>query len=248
MRRARRAPHASRRFTAASAVALALVVTGCGGDGGSGGAEENSPLSQEQADTALLTEANLGEGFVVNPDEDEDDSEGLGCLSFIADLGKSEDAATTAEIDYEFESELGNPAVISIIESYDDTDSAEALVETLRGGLEGCDAVDYEDEDGSTFSLDVATDDEQTADGTDDQLNLTASGTIASGGMEFPFTLALSLARVGQHLTMVGVTDLGSSSSVDVDAYTQIAVDRLAAVAAGDEPAETTAPAPTPAS
>ena len=249
MRRARRTPLASRRLAAASAVALALVLTGCGDDGGSGDAEESSsPLSQEQADTALLTEGNLGEGFVVHPDEDDDDSEGLDCLAFIADLGESEDAATTAEIDYEFESELGNPAVISIIESYDDTDSADALVETLRGELDGCDAVDYEDEDGTTFSLDVSTDDEQTADGTDDQLNVTASGTIASGGMEFPFTLALSVSQVGQHLTMVGVTDLGPSSSVDVESYTQIAVDRLVAVADGDEPAETTAPAPTPAS
>ena len=245
----RRTPHACRRLASASAVALALVLTGCGGDGGSGGADESSePLSQEQADTALLTEGNLGEGFVVNPDEGDDDSDGLGCLAFIADLGESEDAATTAEIDYEFESELGNPAVISIIESYDDTDGADTAVDNLRGELEGCDSVEYEDEDGTTFSLDVTSDEEQTADGTDAQLNLTASGTIASGEMEFPFTLALSVSQVGQHLTMVGVTDLGSSSSVDVDAYTQMAVDRVTAVAEGDDPAETTAPAPTPAS
>lgn len=251
MRAARRTLPTSRRFAAASAVALALVLTGCGGDGGSGEADESSsPLTQEQADEALLTADNLGEGFVANPDDDDDDDEAeeLGCLSFIDALGESEDAATTAKIDYEFENDMGNPAVLSLVESYDDTDGAEGAVDTLRAELEDCDAVDYEDEDGIVFSLDVSSDDEQTADGTDDQLNLSAAGTIASGEFEFPFTLELSIAQVGQHLTVVGVTDLGSHSSEAVDDYTQIAVDRLVAVADGDEPAETTAPAPSPTS
>ena len=250
MRRARLTHRSSRRFAAACAVALALALTGCGGDEGSGGGEESSsPLSQEQADTALLTEGNLGEGFVANPDDgDDDEAEELGCLTFIDALGESEDAATTAKIDYEFQNDMGNPAVLSSVESYDDTDSADSAVDALRDELDGCDAVDYEDEDGITFSLDVTSDDEQTADGTDDQLNVSAAGTIGSGEIELPFTLELSIAQVGQHLTIVGVTDLGSHSSDAVDDYTQIAVDRLAAVADGDEPAETTAPAPSPTS
>ena len=53
------------------------------------------------------------------------------------------------------------------------------------------------------------------------------------------------MARLGPNVATTAMVDFGDSSAVAAfDSYQQIAIDRFVAVANGEEPAETTGPAP----
>ena len=107
--------------------------------------------------------------------------------------------------------------------------------------MDDCRHIEFTDEDGATITLDVDVDNEKTTNDVDDQVNFTGTGTVSTDGFELPFGLWMAVARVDNHSTMVGVADLGDSSAQLLDSYTKIAVERLVAVAAGDEPPTTVA-------
>lgn len=230
----------------ASAVAVLAAVSallGACGDGSEGGAGGRSVvvLDDDEVKKALLTLDNLPDGWVVSSDDDEDDGDAPGCLAGLDDL-EGTDSRSKASVDFEVDDEFGLPALTNGVASFESERDVTEAMDTFREAFEDCDHVDYTDpEDGTEIVLDFTSDDELSSPEVDDQFNLTATGTITNG-LEFPFGLWLSVARVDNHTTTVMITDLSEDSASLLDPYTTIAVDRLLAVVAGEEPASTQGP------
>lgn len=241
----------SARAAAALVTAAVLLAAGCSsaenrqGQASSGGTE---PLTDAQAEQALLTAENLGGDYRQTADDgsDDDDLTGMGCLSALGELEEA-DADAQAETDYEFDGELGVPAVYSAVSSYARTSDLVDALDKFRTAMEGCSRIEDTDDEGNTITLDLTLDEEKTTTDVDDQINFAGTGTIASGGFELPFGLWFSVAQLDNHVTLVGVADMGHARGPMLAALTEVAVDRLAAVAAGDEPSDAVAALPDPA-
>ncbi len=236
-----------RALAAAGSILLLTLVAACGaddtssGDSGDGGDTASvEVLSEEDATTALLSETNLGELYaVVEQEDDEDDESSFGCLDALDDM---EETGAPTEVDrtFEFEGDLGLPSIGSEVSSYESVDDATAAFETFRSALEGCESVDETDPEGTRTQLTVTLDDEISISDAEEQANLVATGTISGGGGEYPFGIFFTAARVGNHVTTVGIVELGDEVGGSIDEYTQVAVDRLTAVIAGEEPEDVT--------
>lgn len=221
--------------------ALALTsLTACGGEEteDTEDTEEVEVLSSEEAESALIPESAMGEGFVATePTEDETNME-LGCLSALDemdDLG----AETEAAVEYVPADDSGFPALENSVFSYADPGVISARMEEISTALEGCDSVDVTDDEGTRFTLDVSFDDEVTASAADEQVTLEASGTISAPGQEIPITLHMSSVRVDNHVTVVIYSELSddqAAASSEFDSYVTTAAERLVAVASGETP------------
>lgn len=230
-----------RRAAAAVSAGMLLSLAACGGTGSSGGkVDEVEVLTQQQAEEALLSAENLSEQYRVAPDDqdDNDDLTDMGCLTALGDLEEKE-ADREAEVDYEFDDEMGLPVVFSAVSSYAKTGDLTDAFERFRSEMEGCDRIEHTDEDGATMTLDLTIDDEKVTTDVDDQINFSGTGSIESEGFELPMGLWFTVARVDNHLTMVGVSDLGDGGSSMIGSLAEVAVDRLVAVASGEEPPAT---------
>lgn len=238
--------------TAASA-ALAVALIGCGSeddaDTSASGTEAASPtpaepesdttvLSQDEVELALLTAADIGTGFTETETDDAaeaDDSESgdFGCLSELEDLDALTDPETEAEVAFDDGSGV---SVASSVASFADPEALSQELASIRDSLEGCTSVDTE-QDGVQISLTVSVDEERADSTVDEQLNIIASGTGLSEGLEIPVALGFSFARLENNLTLVGVLEFGGSGRLF--AYTETAVAKLDAVMQGE-------PVPTP--
>lgn len=222
------------------AVSALVVTAGCGGSEGSGSSNDTEPLTQEQATAALLTLDNLGKGYrKASGDDSAADMEDMGCLSQLDKLDKAE-AATKAEADFEHTGGLGTPAVTTQVSSFEQTGDLIGTMDEFRDTLADCTQVEFS-EDGATMTLDLTTDEEKSTSDVDDQINVHGTGTVSAEGLELPMGMSFALARVDNHLTLVGVVDLGDAGARLLDTYTEIAVDRLVAIAADEEPPSVTA-------
>jgi hypothetical protein len=231
----------------ASAVAVLVAASGllvaCGDDSddGSGGSSV-VVLDDDQVKEALLTLDNLPDGWVESSEDDGDDDDAPGCLADLDDL-EGTDSESDAHVDFEIDDELGLPALTNGVASFNSERDVTEAMDKLRDAFEDCDHVDYTDpDDGTEIVLDLAIDDEKSSPAVDDQFNLTATGTITNG-LEFPFGLWVSVARVDNHTTTVMITDLSEDTESMLDPYTTIAVDRLVAVINGEEPEAVQGPA-----
>lgn len=226
MTRACRTTRRTAALTLTLALPLALTLSACSGD------EAAAPdlLTQAEADQALLTLEDVGEGFEEVEPEDEDDADaGLGCLDAV-ELDEA-DADVEAEAQFDATNEFGLPSVLSSVASFSAQSTLEDALESFRSALEDCTSVDETDEDGTRFTLDVATDDTAT-DGVDEQLNLVATGTVFAGGLEVPFGFWVSVVRIGNDGAFVGYVDVESSSGQDrVAELLEVQVEKLAEVA-----------------
>jgi len=238
-----------RRRTSALAVLVAaaglLVACGDGSEGGSGDSGDPATvvLDDDQVKKALLTLDNLPEGWVESDEDGDDDEDAPGCLANLDDL-EGTDSESDASIDFETDDEIGLPALTNGVASFKSERDVTEAMDTFRGAFEDCNHIDYTDpEDGTTIVLDFESDDETSSPEVDDQFNLTATGTITAG-LELPFGLWVSVARVDNHTTTVMITDLDLGTADLLDPYTAIAVDRLVAVVDGQEPEATQGPAP----
>ena len=233
-------PHASRRRTRRGVTAAAIVLgltalTACSG-GGNGSGPDVQRLTEDEATAALLTETNVGEQYrVTESDEEDDDDSSFGCMDAVGDMEEN-DAPVEVERDFEFVNEFGLPTIGSQVASYDAVGDATDAFDRVRSALDDCNEVDETDADGARVQLDLTIDDESSTTEADDQLNLVATGTISSEGMEFPFGLSYSAARVDNHVTAVAIAELGNEVGASMDDYLTAAVDRLNAVADGEEP------------
>lgn len=229
----------------------ALALTSLSACGDSGSDEPSEPtdsestaelevLTEEQAERALLSETVMGTEFVAGEPGEESDDPAPGCLSALDDLDDI-GAETKAEVEFTSTSEIGLPGVEHSVFSYTEIDPISARIQEVETRLEGCDVVEDVDEDGTEYLLDVAVSTETTTAGADEQITVAATGTITSEGQEIPLGVYMSSVRVENHVSVVVYTDIPedeAASSAAFETYVDAAAERLAAVAAGEEPAE----------
>lgn len=233
---------------AAGLLALTLTtLTSCGGaaedssSDGSGESAELEVLTDEQAEQALLSETVMGETFTASePAEDSDDDAAPGCLAALDDLDDI-GAETEAKIQFTSTSDIGLPELEHDIFSYEDTDPISARIQEVVTALDGCTSVEETGEDGTEYALDVSLSTDTTTDNADEQITLQAVGTIFSAGQELPLGVYMSSVRVENHVSVVVFTDIPEdpeASAASFEDYVNAGADRLAAVAAGEEPSE----------
>ena len=229
----------SLRRVAAFTVIFSLSLAGCGGGGQGSGAGESGLLTDEQATSVLLTQANVGDAFVEAPEDDEDDEGGLGCLDGLGDEN-SDDAPVSEERSFNAKTDFETPTVGHSIASFETTGEAEDALQRFADALQGCTEVDEVDAEGARTQLEIETNDD-TDEGldVDDQVNVTATGEIASQGFEFPIGLWFSATRVDNHISLIFLVDLGTTFGEYREEYVKVAVDRLRAVIAEEEPTDT---------
>ena len=215
------------------------------GDGGDVSDDSGPALTQEELEVVVLTPENVGEGWTGGPVESDDDSVAPGCFGEISAISDSLDPLEVAEYDVEYEfGDSGVPEVSSGASSYEDGNAvAQAFVE-LRTVLGACTSLSGPDSDGNTWDLTVSTDETAVSDATDDQINVTASGTLTdTSGTDYEVTLHQTYVRIGKNVITIGVTDVSDQSALHAG-YTQIAIDRLIDVIIDSEPDLTTGPQP----
>lgn len=225
-----------RRWMAASlggVVLASLVACGSDGEGSSGEAER---LTEDKAETAVLSDDNVGPSFRRSEsDDDEDDSPG--CLADLENAS-GDDPPVEVEREWEADSEMGFPAVSSQVASYDSVGDASDAFDKAREAFSDCTSVDERDGDGIHTQLTISTDDEKAAKDSDEQLNVRATGSLSGEGLEFPFVLDFAASRVDNHVTVVAVVDLAEEPSISIDAMVQVAVARLQAVLDDEDPSD----------
>ncbi|GGO73962.1 hypothetical protein [Nocardioides deserti] len=232
----------------AAGVVLTAALTGCGSDdessGGSGGSsDEVVVLDQEQVDQAVLSIDNLGPGFVVDEDDDSENGDDadeeadtdLGCLDAVDD--DLEESEAKAEVSYAAVNDLESPTVDSGVSSYGSVDDVTERFERLRTALADCTSIEVS-EDEVSFSLTVESNEETSSDEVEEQLNITATGTASTQGVELPVAMRLSAARVDNHVVFLSRFDLGADGALEP--YTEAAVGRLLAVLDGETPDDET--------
>ena len=188
---------------------------------------------------ALLTRSNLGPSYKrVAVNEDDADDPGR-----FADLERSPAATTELERDFDRMGERGVATVVSHVMSYASTAAMTREFGRVRGVLRTCKRL-HDTTDGVTTRLDVSTGLAKSSPMANEQINITATGTFTSGGRKRPGGLSISMARIGNHATTVGIIAVDSTQNTDLAAYTKVAINRLAAVAAGDRPLAERVPVP----
>lgn len=236
-------PRRPRLAALAAGVVLTAGLAGCGSEGSGDGVVV---LDQEQVDQAVLSIENLGPGFVVDEDDDSEDGSDdadepetdLGCLDAVdEDL---EEAEAKAEVSYAAVNDLESPTVDSGVSSYGSVDDVTERFERLRTALADCTDIEVSEdevsEDEVSFSLSVDSDEETSFDEVEEQLNITATGTASTQGVELPVAMRLSAARVDNHVVFLSRFDLGADGALEP--YTEAAVGRLLAVLDGETPDE----------
>lgn len=224
------------RVAAIVLLLLATLVAGCGDDG-----PDVLVLDGDQVQQALLTEDNLPAGFAAVPDDDEDDAPEMGCLDV---LDETEGPAGEAEAEVTYSIDDGQVSVGSYAESFASVEGAVDSIDTGRRALAGCTRVDETDERGVRLTLDIEMDEDRSVDDADEQINVTVTGAARAQGAEIPFALWFSVVRIDNHLTRVATSDFTADPESLLQPYLEIAVDRLTAVVAGEEPPATQGPGP----
>ena len=209
-----------------------------------------SALNDTEAQVAVLTKENLGTGFEADEVDEPAPPDGMtGCESEVAfddRLDPEGTAAADAEGEYYLFDETRILVVSSHVTSFGDEDAASEAFEGLVDNLGGCTHLETTDE-GGTVVADFEIDDETSSSEVDAQFNMVGTGTASFGPDSEPFPLAASFsaARVDNNVTMTFLVGFGSAEDSElIGPYTDIAVDRLVAVASGQTPDDVTAPAP----
>jgi hypothetical protein len=191
----------------------------------------------------LITTDNLGDGWIQQPDDNGEApgniATGTGCLE---EAGAPDDIEPLERATARFTSTLAGLAVTHGAGTYDDPEDLTAAISAAGDALEDCDEITNEVR-GATMQATISTDSARSHDEVDQQLTVTALGSISYEEQSQEFSVLISLVRVGRHLTTVhttGPSDVSESHA----AYVEIATARLLAVVAGDEPPATLAPAP----
>lgn len=256
---------------AGALAATSFLAVGCGDDGGDPAAQETETvvvdtdgnvvedpsdgagvddsgpaLTQEQVEVVVLTPENVGDGWTGGPVESDDDEDAPGCFGEIEAVSDGLDPLEVAEYDVSYGfGDSGVPAVSSGASSYEDGYAVAQAFVDLRTALSACASVTGTAGDGNDWDLTVTYDDTKVSDATDDQINVTASGTLTEpSGTEYELTVHQTFVRIGKNVITVGVTDVSDQSELQAG-YTGIAIDRLVSVIIDSEPSQTTGPQPT---
>lgn len=230
--------------TVTAACALSLTACGADDDGPSGSdaaaTEELAVLTEDDLGQVLLSEAAMGPGFTkVDSDDEEDGDDDLGCFTDIGEeFDEAEEVeAASAEVDYEARTDFELPAVTMAAVSFDDVDEADDRIDRFRDAIDGCERVDVTDDEDVTTQLDITVDDSPYTNLVDEQLNIAATGTVESG-LEFPISLEFTIARVDNNVVFFAFTDIVEDAGDATRTYSTALIERLVAVAEGEEPAD----------
>lgn len=250
----RTTPAPFRRLAAVATLALVATTAaacsddegsgGSGGSGGSDGGDATTQLTQEQVEQVALTEENVGDGFTREETPDENDNgDGPGCLGEVGAITDGIEEAADINVEYSY-GDAGVPLVQSGASSFDDEAEFVDAFDQVKEILSGCTTITGTDENGLAYDLTVTYDD-TAAEGVDDQVHVEMTGTLSAEGDEATISQAITMARIGPNVVTLGMVDYGAPETIAAfGTYEQIGLDRFVAVVNGDEPAETTAPAP----
>src|SRR3954452_6654284 len=201
--------------------------------------EEVQPLTRQQARTALLTSFNLGPTYKQAPLGDDDASD-PGCF---ATLENSPAAAAELERDFDRVRTRGVSTVVSGVMSRSSTGAMTREFSRVRRVLKTCKHI-ADTSDGVRVRLTVSRSFDKSSPVANEQINIAATGTFTIRDQQLPGGLWISMARIGNHATSVAILAIDSNQSTDLSAYTKVAINRLAAVAAGERPRDERVPPP----
>ena len=240
-----------RRQGCALVVGAALVIlTACGSGtprkAATSAPPTVAPLTKNQVDSALLTLADMGPGFKLDPDasnEDDGDDE-FGCISDLDSPGVS--SPTIAEEEVGFVGEDSLPAVFNAVGTMKNEQQVKAAYNEFVAILKTCRQVSL-DEEGASVELMVSSNHDKTHKNVDYQVNVAALGTISSEGKSVPFGVWLSWMSLDNNITLVGYANVNenrtSNRSLNAHAYNAFA--KLQAVMAGKPLPKPSSPAAT---
>lgn len=187
------------------------------GDTGDTGSTGTVP-TEEELEAALLTSADLPEGFEVDPeDEDGEDQEAFEgtCLEAVGQFDEALGAEPDeeADVDLVVEGTTGQTGVMSQVEAYADPSPVAPAFAEFTEKLQSCTDVQTTNEDGLEIQLQIAYDDAVDLPDVDDQLSIEMTGSIASGGESFPVAYRYVVALAGSYISIVGTFALGEDST-----------------------------------
>lgn len=224
----------------ADAGAQETVVVNQDGETIGGDPDAVSALTSDQISKAVLQDDNMGEGWTSAPYTD-DDTAAPGCLADVATL--TEGLQKTGKGGTEF-THGDSLTVDSTVSAYDDATALAAVFDQVQVAVASCTTVTGPDGDGNNWDLTLTSTDDPGYEGVDDQYSISGNGTLTtSDGTSIDIYIEQTAVRIGANVASISTFDL-QSRTTEHDVWAQIAVDRFVAVANGDEPAATTAPAP----
>lgn len=228
---------------AGEVVTETVTVTPGQTDGGDTGEEGAATFTEEQAIAAILQPDNFSDAWSSEPGSDDDEEEPApGCLGEIDALTEELPKAAEADSTYEY-GDSGAPSVDSGLSAYADEAELVARFDEVQAALVSCTSVTGTDSDGLSYDLTLSADEDVTYDGVDDQINMTASGTVSQGEESLEIYLVSTMVRIGANVATIATTHLEDPADLHA-VYAEIGVERAVAVATGDEPEATTAPDP----
>lgn len=215
---------------------LVLGTAACGGG--------DDPLTKDQLSDAALTIDNLGGEGWVEGEPDDDENEAPGCLAEVEKVDDLEELKTgSVEVSFEY-GEIGIPGLRSeVISSEAGDDDFETAFDAVADVIEECHTIEETEDDGTSYTLELTTDDDR-VDGADRQINVHGEGTVSTQGMNLEFSMEMSFVQVGVNGVSLMTVNM-AGGEIDHEAYAQLAVERLAAVADGEEPSDDQGPEPT---
>jgi hypothetical protein len=247
-----------RRGRGAAAVLLALALTACGGSGGSsdgsgGGGQEPSPgevLTAGQLSTALLSPADLPQGYLVDssPDENNDDTDfGTSeCATELEGIAKAGDGDNNVAAEVKRTFNTGKDSLTSLEQSVSSNEDEDALndgLDKLESIIDDCGQLTFSAE-GQPATLKVSKLD--VPEHGDDTLGISMKGQISA----FPVELAFGINRLGHNVQTVFVGGLGTADLPALRAAMDVGYAKLekAHTVAKDAPVTSAAPAAAPSS
>ncbi|WP_323792739.1 hypothetical protein [Nocardioides sp.] len=195
-------------------------------------------LTEDELMPAVLTPDDLPGGFVLEPEEEDDeDSEAFAgtCLEEVGTLTDQPefDADGEAEASYVLDGDAGQSSVKSQVQSYADQGQVETAIALFSEVVGTCSEASGTDPDGTTYDLEVLSDQTVSLAGVDEQARVAISGTFTSGELELPVSIGYNVARIANNIVVIATLDIGEAGDGIVpqtDVIAQISVDRLAEI------------------
>ena len=215
-----------RRQGCALVVGAALVLlTACGSDTPRKAAPTTTPvapLTANQVDSALLTLADMGPGFKVDPDATNEGDDEFGCISELDAPGVSSPTIEEGVVGFEAEKD-SLPAVFNAIGTMKNEKQVAAAYNEFIAILKTCQRVSLA-EDGVSLELTVSSNHDKTHKNVDRQVNVAALGTASKDGDSVPFGVWLSWMSLDNNITLVGYANVNENNktnrSLNGHAYT----------------------------
>lgn len=164
--------------------------------------DPDQPLDEDQARAVLVTESELGSGFVETGSQKEDNSV-LSCMAVVDDLDQFGPQPST-KVERSFSSQPNeNQRLLSAVNSYDSESKAGEVFSALRDHVSDCGHLKDRQK---TVRWEADTDvSDENEEGTDEKFVLVVDGTVRVKKDSAPFLGNYAVARVGNTIIMVAL-------------------------------------------